>query len=533
MISKLLDRMSVDQLQAVLRRMESDADAQGDDDVTGVQILQFTKGRDSTREGNWVFYGPQDLVIDSSNQIQVRPINGPDEKSKEGSVWEIVKNGNMLISYATLLTQTADQDVAVFRNDPKGVTKEGTQPGFLPQGRQAFLRSLPWEKAKPGLKSFIGLAQNGLHFFEENGKITAVFIESGASISTDGPGGSKAVDPDWLPGTALEVSPNVGCDSRKFFGVVIPPWIRDRFGVRMGDFAIVINKDKSVPCQVYDIGPAEKIGEVSVALAWELGIPPKPGDQLTKAGAQELGIAFAPGNTLQQQQAEHLAATRGNDVKDLVTLIFPGSGSRNVRSQGEIEAETGKFLAAFAGRGSSAAALGELAGDPPATVDPIGPGGVLGSAQQRYNSRSEAIIAALQPDFADRVLRWLQACRQKGLNPYIYSGSRSPALQQKLRDDFLAHQGHKAVDPRLSYHCYGRAFDWVNIGDANAGAKGLEWNNDGAYRRGTAVAEGDPDLRIRGIGEEDNDHLQDASFPSFQTLRNADFGHFPNPPPVV
>src|SRR5947209_3917574 len=87
-------------------------------------------------------------------------------------------------------------------------------------------------------------------------------------------------------------------------------------------------------------------------------------------------------------------------------------------------------------------------------------------SQAKYDERTEQHIASLQPDFADRVRQWLAECRQQGLNPYIHFGSRSIEEQRKLRQKFLA-GGPKAVDPERSYHCYGRAFDWVNITDAD------------------------------------------------------------------
>ena len=515
---RFFNPMSVDQLRAALQRMESDSDAESDDDVTNVRVVRFTEGQSGTLLGNWVFY---DFAEPDMKQIQVSAINGADEKIKETAVREIIKGGNALISYATLRTPTGEQDVAVYRSDPSAQLRDGTAPDSLPKSRQAFLNSLPWSIAKPGLRSFIGLAKDGLHFFEDAGKITAVLVESGADISTDGPGGSKAIDPNWQLGTALlkSTNPDVGCDSRTFFGVVIPPWIRDRFGVQMGDFAVAINGDKSVACQVYDVGAPEKIGEVSVALAWELGIHPVPGDPLTQKNASALGIQFAPGGRLTQRQAEQLAANQGNEVTDLLTLIFPGSGNRKVQSQDETETKTATFLSAFAGGGASAAAISDFAGDGGTTAGTERDG----TTQEHYDSLTNAHMKTLQPDFASRVSRWLASCRSQGLNPYIYMGSRSPALQQKLHQDFLAHRGHRAVDPRRSYHCYGRAFDWVNLGK-----NGLEWNNDTAYKKGTAIAEGDSTLQIRGIGEDDNDHLQDAKFRQFTDLAAVEFGNFPS-----
>jgi hypothetical protein len=150
-----------------------------------------------------------------------------------------------------------------------------------------------------------------------------------------------------------------------------------------------------------------------------------------------------------------------------------------------------------------------------------GSGGTTVS-QQRYDKRTEANIATLQTDFADRVRLWLAEARKQGLNPYIHFGSRSVAKQEKLHEKALA-GGPKAAAPKHSYHCYGRAFDWVNILDPDGGDKGLGWDDDKAYAKGTQIAER---FDITGI-HDDNDHMQDAHFPTFTDLSQAEFGHFP------
>lgn len=143
-------------------------------------------------------------------------------------------------------------------------------------------------------------------------------------------------------------------------------------------------------------------------------------------------------------------------------------------------------------------------------------------SQQKYDKRTEANIATLQTDFADRVRQWLAEARKQGLNPYIHFGSRSVTKQQELHEKFLA-GGPKAATPEHSYHCYGRAFDWVKIIDPDGGDKGLAWDDDKAYAKGTQVA---TQFEICGIGG-DNDHLQDAHFPTFADLSQAEFGRFP------
>jgi hypothetical protein len=145
-------------------------------------------------------------------------------------------------------------------------------------------------------------------------------------------------------------------------------------------------------------------------------------------------------------------------------------------------------------------------------------------SQAKYDQRTEQHIASLQPDFADRVRQWLAECRNQGLNPYIHFGSRSVEEQRELRRKFLARQGPKAVDPERSYHCFGRAFDWVNITDPDGGDSGLAWDDDDTYVRGTEIG---AQFQIVGIGSDDNDHLQDAGFGSFADLPNSEFGNFP------
>ena len=147
-------------------------------------------------------------------------------------------------------------------------------------------------------------------------------------------------------------------------------------------------------------------------------------------------------------------------------------------------------------------------------------------SQARYDQRTEQHIASLQPDFADRVRQWLAQCRQEGFNPYIHFGSRSVEEQRTLREKYLAGKGKKAVDPERSYHCYGRAFDWVNItdADADAGDAGLAWDDDQAYLKGAAIG---AQFEIVGIGSDDNDHLQDARFDTYANLPRSEFGVFP------
>lgn len=145
-------------------------------------------------------------------------------------------------------------------------------------------------------------------------------------------------------------------------------------------------------------------------------------------------------------------------------------------------------------------------------------------SQAKYDQRTERNIASLQPDFGERVRQWLAECRQEGLNPLIHFGGRSIEAQRELRRKYLAGAGPKAVEPEHSYHCFGRAFDWVNVTDPDGGEAGLDWDNKNTYVQGAQIG---AQFEIVGIGSDDDDHLQDARYASYADLPRSEFGRFP------
>jgi hypothetical protein len=145
-------------------------------------------------------------------------------------------------------------------------------------------------------------------------------------------------------------------------------------------------------------------------------------------------------------------------------------------------------------------------------------------SQANYDERSEQNIASLQPDFAGRARQWLAEARKQGLNPLIHFAAGSIAKQKQLREAYLAGHAPLAAAPEHSYHCYGRAFDWVNIVDPDAGDRGLAWNDDKAYAKGAAIG---AQFEIAGIGDRDNDHLQDGRYGIYADLPQSNDGNFP------
>jgi LAS superfamily LD-carboxypeptidase LdcB len=147
-----------------------------------------------------------------------------------------------------------------------------------------------------------------------------------------------------------------------------------------------------------------------------------------------------------------------------------------------------------------------------------------------YDPKTQASLDSLQPDFADRTKQWIDGMQKAGYNPVLHFGTRSVEEQQALYEKHLA-GGPQAVAPPMSYHTYGRAFDWVNKGSDGK----LQWDNDKAYQVGQALAK---NYGLTGIGAGDNDHIQDGNYKSWKDLPRTEYGNIakraaqPSPSPV-
>jgi hypothetical protein len=108
-------------------------------------------------------------------------------------------------------------------------------------------------------------------------------------------------------------------DASRIPFIVLPGGLARQLEARPGDFAVVLNlqNGKGTYAIFGDIGPFDRIGEGSVALAENLGI---------------------------RSDARNGGARRG-----ILYLVFPGSGNGRPRSIEAINAEAGKLLQAWGG----------------------------------------------------------------------------------------------------------------------------------------------------------------------------------------
>jgi hypothetical protein len=308
-------------LRAIVEGMESDAELHpvNEEYPTNVAVRRVFDGigkgeNNKDINGYVITYG---ALKAGTQPVRVDVVTGADDAAKVEAARTKIGRGGEFIGFADFAAAGGTESAIVFR---RAATSPGAGPVVGTLGGIFTSPGHDWLQRLDGLNfttvtnlNFDGLASHGLRTLNGQALVTV----TDADIDTDGSGGSKLKDPKWQKGTSLEQSPNVGCDSRTFPGVVLPPAVLNKFNIRMGDYAIVFYKDRMAACQVYDSGPDEKIGEISVGLAWALGIPPVP-----RAGASQQ----------ERDEVESLAGRKGNNVHDLVTLFFPGSGNRHPAS---------------------------------------------------------------------------------------------------------------------------------------------------------------------------------------------------------
>ena len=105
-------------------------------------------------------------------------------------------------------------------------------------------------------------------------------------------------------------------DSTSVPYIAIPPELARKSGVRLGDYAVVVNgKNQQMHYAIVaDIGPSGKLGEGSIALAEALGL---------NSDARRRG---------------------GTESKSIIYVVFPKSGDRTPKSPGQIQFEAERLF---------------------------------------------------------------------------------------------------------------------------------------------------------------------------------------------
>jgi hypothetical protein len=122
--------------------------------------------------------------------------------------------------------------------------------------------------------------------------------------------------------TRQRTDPRKYVDSTQIPYIALPAALANKFSVKLGDFAAVINgKNRRLSYTIFaDIGPVGRLGEGSIALARSLGHDP-----------------FVQGKV------------RKGISGDVIYVVFPGSGNGKPRSIGEINSEGAKLFEDWGG----------------------------------------------------------------------------------------------------------------------------------------------------------------------------------------
>ena len=129
------------------------------------------------------------------------------------------------------------------------------------------------------------------------------------------------------------------------------------------------------------------------------------------------------------------------------------------------------------------------------------------------------ILKGLDPSFAARVAAWRDAVIASGVIPYIYCGARTPAEQEELYRQGRTKSGKIVTNARgypipQSFHCYGRAIDWVPAKKIANDSYEADWVNVQSY--GVGIENGKLCSLVALSWE--RPHLQDGHFKDWRDL---------------
>jgi hypothetical protein len=133
--------------------------------------------------------------------------------------------------------------------------------------------------------------QDGHHQSHRLLQTTAgIYLRSGMSIDADGSPRAGQIDPNGQSGTRMRYADNKSINSEVVPYMVLPSGGYQKFGIKLGDLALVRNTDNGrMAVAVFaDTGPPHRTGEGSIELAREVGLNPSP----TSGGTPKPSIEY-------------------------------------------------------------------------------------------------------------------------------------------------------------------------------------------------------------------------------------------------
>ena len=270
-------------------------------------------------------------IVDEANQIASLPkgyIVSKIKNSDNDKWWKVAT----ILEGKTLEGFVAQKFLSpVTKFSIKTVLKIGEIPILQADGESAFFYEAGMSINADGAPNAYHPADTGIDFLANAG-----YSDNWWAIAVDKNGNpfiQASTDPYpgyYISTTALFDSGFVKQDPRRYVDSTKIPYIvlpgnsdfRKTTGVKLGDFAVVYNtNNEKLAFAIYaDVGPKNQIGEGSIALSQAVG-----NDPLVQSRVRR-GIP-----------------------KNIVYIVFPGSGNGQPRTISEIEAETKRFFEIWGG----------------------------------------------------------------------------------------------------------------------------------------------------------------------------------------
>jgi len=151
----------------------------------------------------------------------------------------------------------------------------------------------------------------------------------------------------------------------------------------------------------------------------------------------------------------------------------------------------------------------------------------------KIESIYQDILKGLEPTFAARVAAWRDAVIAGGVIPYVYCGHRTPQEQQDLYEQGRTKAGRIVTNAMglpvpQSFHCYGRAIDWVPVLKVKEDGYEADWGN--IHKYGMGIENGKL-YNLQALTWE-RPHLQDGYFKDWRDLARLERNE-PKQEPVV
>jgi Fungal chitosanase of glycosyl hydrolase group 75/Bacterial SH3 domain len=270
-------------------------------------------------------------IVNEANQIAVLPkgcIVSKIQNSDNDKWWKIAS----ILEGKTLEGFVAQKFLSpVTKFSIKTVLKIGEIPILQANGESVFFYEAGMSINADGAPNAYHPADKGIDFLANAGSPGnwwALAVDKNGN-----PFIQSSTDPYpgyYISTTALFDSEFVTQDPRRYVDSAKIPYIvlpgnsdfRKATGVKLGDLAVVYNtNNEKLAFAIYaDVGPKNQIGEGSIALSHALG-----NDPLVRSRVRQ-GIP-----------------------KNILYIVFPGSGNGKARTISEIEAETKRFFEIWGG----------------------------------------------------------------------------------------------------------------------------------------------------------------------------------------